>query len=343
MKKFLLVISFTLGLPILLLLAIYLYTDPFCTLKKFNLSHVDQTNREYLSTELFLKNKDKYHYDSFIFGSSRGTGINTYTWKMYLPNESQQYLFQAWSETLTGIELKIEYLQKNNISIRNALVLIDIPGTFVENQLPHESLTLKHYLFTEQPRWVYNGIHFCNFIQKSSLWIDAVKETINHESHPFTSDTITNDNYVYNRIHYTSLPKQDSMKSTSNKVRQNFFVKITNKSIDDIQMSPKLINDDFVCQLRNIKSIFDENNTNYQILITPGYCYTSQYINSADLIMLKDIFGDDRVHDYSTPNDLNMDYNNFIDPSHFDLHTGFIMLQEIYTDTIIVQKYLHAL
>lgn len=343
MKKFLLVISFTLELPILLLLAIYLYTDPFCTLKKFDLSHVDQTNREYLSTELFLRNKDKYHYDSFIFGSSRGTGINTYTWKMYLPNESQQYLFQAWSETLTGIELKIEYLQKNNIPMRNALVLIDIPGTFVENQLPYESLTLKHYLFTGQPRWVYNGIHFFNFIQKASLWIESMDETINHMPHPITSDSITNDTYIDNINHYASLPQQDSMMTTTSKVRQNLFAWIADKSIDDVQMSPPLINNDFLSQLHNIKCIFDENNTNYQIIITPGYCYNTQYINTADLVILQNIFGEDRVHDYSAPNDLNMDYNNFMDPGHFDLHTGFIMLQEIYTDTIIVQKYLHAL
>ena len=330
---------FTLGLPILLLLAIYLYTDPFCTIRDFDLSHVDETNREYQSMELFLRNKDKYHYDSFVFASSRGTGINTYTWKMYLPDEAQQYLFQAWSETLTGVELKLKYLHENGIPIRNALVIIDIPGTFVENQLPHESLTLKHYLFTGLPKWVYNGIHFCNFIQKSSLWLEAIKDRIRHVSHPFTSDTITNDTHINNKDNYAFLPLQDSMMSTTNEVRQNFFARIANRSIDDIQMSPKLINDEFAYQLRNIKSIFDEHNTNYQIIIAPGYCYTTQYINTADLTILEDVFGKQMVHDYSAPNDLNMDYNNFVDPGHFDLHMGFIMLQEIYTDTIIAQKF----
>ena len=343
MKKFLLVISFTMGLPILLLLIIYLYTDPFCTIRDFDLSHTDETNREYQSMELFLRNKDKYHYDSFVFASSRGTSINTYTWKMYLPHEAQQYLFQAWSESLTGIELKLKYLDENDIPIRNALVLIDIPGTFVENQLPHESLTLKHYLLTGQPRWVYNGIHFFNFIQKASLWVESINETIKHMPHPFTSDSITNDTHIDNINHYASLPLQDSMMSTTNEVRQNFYARITNKSIDDIQMSPKLINDEFAYQLRNIKFIFDEHNTNYQIIIAPGYCYTTQYINTADLAILQDIFGKEMVHDYSAPNDLNMDYNNFVDPGHFDLHTGFIMLQEIYTDTIIAQKYSYAL
>ena len=50
------------------------------------------------------------------------------------------------------------------------------------------------------------------------------------------------------------------------------------------------------------------------------------------LEILYDIFGSNRVHDYSAPNKLNMDYNNFSDPSHFDLHTGYIMLEEIYGD-----------
>lgn len=85
MKKFLLVISLTLGLPILLLMAVYVWTDPFCSLRDFDINNVDATNREYLSTELFLRNKDNYTYDSFVFASSRGGGINTYTWKMYLP------------------------------------------------------------------------------------------------------------------------------------------------------------------------------------------------------------------------------------------------------------------
>ena len=334
---------FTLGLPILLLFAIYLYTDPFCTIRDFDLSNVDDTNREYQSMELFLRNKDKYAYDSFVFASSRGSSINTYTWKMYLPDEAQPYLFQSWSETLTGIELKIQYLYENNIPIRNALVLIDIPGTFVENQLSHESLTLKHYLFTGQPRWMYNGIHFCNYIQKASLWVESIKKSIGQVSYPLMSDTITNDTYAKNKLDYMFLPEQDSMKSTTNEVRQNFSLRIANKSIDDAQMSPRLINSKFISQLRNIKYIFEQNKTNYQIIIAPGFCYTTQYINSEDLILLKDIFGENRVHDYSIPNELNMDYNNFIDPGHFDLHTGFIMLQEIYTDTIVVQKYPYAL
>ena len=67
MKKFLLILSLVLVSPIILLFGLYLYTDPFRTLHSFNPNDIDATNREYLSTELFLQNKDKYSYNSFVF------------------------------------------------------------------------------------------------------------------------------------------------------------------------------------------------------------------------------------------------------------------------------------
>ena len=338
MKKFILVIVLTLGIPVLLIWCLFLCTDPFRTLYDFNINDVDATNREYLTTELFLRNYGNYSYDSFVFASSRGGGINTYTWKTYLGEEVSPYLFQAWSETITGVQLKMHYLHENRIPIRNTLLLIDIPGTFVEKQLPLESLSLKHYLFTGMPRCIYNGIQFFNFVQSPTLWFKSIKKTVDCQQYCFSFDTITNDFDAKNYLHYATLPQQDSLKYCSDMTRQTFFAQIANKSVEDAQMSSPLINAKFKEQLCDIKSIFDLNCTDYHILITPGFCYTSEYINCQDLEILYDIFGSNRVHDYSAPNKLNMDYNNFSDPSHFDLHTGFIMLKEIYGDTGNVKK-----
>lgn len=332
MKKFVIVITLTLGVPILIILCLFLCTDPFRTLHEFDINDVDATNREYLSTELFLRNYTNYSYDSFVFASSRGGGINTYTWKTYIGEDTQPYLFQSWSETLTGVQLKINYLHENKIPIRNALLLIDIPGTFSKKQLPYESLSLKHYKFTDMPKWVYNCVHLFNFIQSPTLWIQSVKKTLRHQQYCFSSDTITNDYKVENYLYFATIPPQDSLKYCSDMTRQTFLAKITNKSVEDAQMSSPLINAKFKEQLRDIKSIFDLNCTDYHILITPRFCYTSEYINCQDLEILYDIFGSNRVHDYSAPNELNMDYNNFSDPAHFDLHTGFIILKEIYGD-----------
>ena len=94
-------------------------------------------------------------------------------------------------------------------------------------------------------------------------------------------------------------------------------------------MSSVLIDDSFKSRLRHIKQMFDENKTDYHIIITPAYCYTSTYINDEDLRVLETIFGKDRVHDF-TRHYITRDYNYFSDPNHFGLRAGYIMLEEIY-------------
>ena len=333
MKKFLLLLSIVLVCPIILLLGLFLYTDPFRTLHSFNPNDIDATNREYLSTELFLQNKDKYPYNSFVFSSSKGCGINTYTWKMLMNDTTAQpFLFQAWSESLTGIELKIQYLTQNNIPIDNALILLDIPGSFAKRQLPIEALSMKHYMFTKQPKWIYNALLFYNYCQKPSHWIDSLKDKLTKRQLSLCSDSITNDWVANNHLTYAELPPMDSLKECSNMTRKTFFEKIKNKSDKDVTMSPQLLNDKFKEQLKHIKQMLDDNKTNYHIIITPAYCYTSEYINDQDLYELESIFGKDRIHNF-TQHYITQDYNYFTDPGHFGLRAGYIMLEEIYQST----------
>ena len=75
MGRFLKRILLLLLVPVLLLAAVYFVTDPYKTLRPFSLTNFDSTNRDYLSSELFLLNADEQRYDSYIFGSSRGCGI----------------------------------------------------------------------------------------------------------------------------------------------------------------------------------------------------------------------------------------------------------------------------
>lgn len=330
MKKFLLILSLVLVSPIILLFGLYLYTDPFRTLHSFNPNDIDATNREYLSTELFLQNKDKYSYNSFVFSSSRGCGINTYTWKMFMNDTTAQpFLFQAWSESLTGIELKIQYLTQNNIPIDHALILLDIPSSFSPKQLPIEALSIKHHMFTQQPKWIYNALLFYNYCQKPSHWVDSFKNKLAKKQVLLSSDSITNDWKIDNYLTYSELPPMDSLKECSDMTRRTFFEKIKNKSVDDIEMSPILLNEAFNNQLESIKTLLNQNSTDYHIIITPAYCYTSTYINDDDLHELETIFGKDRVHDF-TRHYITQDYNYFTDPNHFGLRAGYIMLSEIY-------------
>lgn len=329
MKKFIITILSFIAIPLLLLVGIYMWTDPFRCIHPFDPDDIDATNREYLSTELFLRNEPTYHYNSFIFASSRGGGMNTYQWKRYLPEGAQPFLFQAWGENLTGIEMKMDHLYKHQVSIDNALILFDIPNTFGSKQLSKDALGIKHYVFTGQSKFGYNAIQFFNFIQKPSFWVSSIKKKVQGVRIPCESDTITNDWVRANRYNYTELPPQDSLRQCSEMTRRTFFAQIAHSG-EVVEVSDPVIDERFERQLRHIRAILEANETDYHIIITPAPCYTNPAVNLCDLEMLQDIFGTERVHNYSGKNEFTEDYNNFSDPNHFGLRVGFQIIEEIY-------------
>lgn len=330
MKKFIITISLSIVIPLLLLAGIYIWTDPFRCIRKFDMYDIDAVNREYLSTELFLRNNPTYHYNSFIFASSRGMALNTYQWKQYLPEGAHPFLFQAWSETITGIELKIEYLTKHNIPIDNALILLDIPGSFDKNQLSNGAMTMKHYIFFEESKVLYNIKQYFNFLQSPSLWVRYVIKTLRNDKEKFFSDTISNDFDASNYLMYMESPPQDSLKNCSELTRRSFIEKVERIYVKEVVVSEPLISPQMEQKLIHIHALLDEKRADYHVIITPAYCYTNISLNPKDLEVLNHIFGEGRIHDYTGENKWTSDYNNFLDPNHFGKYVGYQIIEDIY-------------
>ena len=332
MKRFLKCVGLFVGIPLLLLLGLYVWTDPFKCIHPFDVHDVDNTNREYLSTELFLRNEKSQQYNSFIFSSSRGCGMNAYRWKTYLPADAHPFIFQAWSETLTGIEMKMSYLDEHQVPLGHVLVMLDIPGAFKQEQLSHEAMTLKHFIFTGKSRVSYNAIQYFNFIQKPSLWVSSVRKRVKGSKTACHSDTITNDWNKRNKQSFAEIPEQDSLKDCSEISRQTFFSKIEHRRNEGVVVSEPLISRSFEDQLCHIKAILARNKSDYYVILTPAYCYTNEAVHPNDLEKLKTIFGEERVYDFTGKNEMTDDYNNFTDPNHFGQRVGWMILETIYGD-----------
>lgn len=331
MKKFLTIVGLFFGIPLLLLLGFYLWTDPFRTLHAFDINDVNTVNREYVSTELYLRNKDTYHYNAFVFGSSQASGLNTYTWKMYLPEGTSTFLFQGWSENITGVQQKLKWLDANGAKIEHALILIDMPGFFTPDQVAYDALSMKHYSLSDESALRYHAREYYNFIQNPSSWIDYTKQKISGYKEILPADSITNDWFAGNANDYESIPKQDSLSQCTEQTRRNFFLMNTNVSEEDVKMAPAVISDRFKQTLESIRAVLEKQHTDYYIIVTPIYRYTNPYMNPDDLRILQEVFGEDRVYDFSTKIEYTSDYNDFFDPIHFGTRLGWYMLREIYT------------
>ena len=317
--------------PLLILIAVYLLTDPYKTLKPFSLTYFSNTNRDYLSSELFVYNYSEQQYNSYIFGSSRGCGINTYHWLVFLPDGAHQYLFQAWSETITGIDQKLTYINDHHYPIDNALVLIDIPGSFSNPQLPHQAISIKDPRFSKQPKWLYQVILFYDFIQKPSEWWFAIRNKLNHKLPEVGFDPISNDWVANNKEKDISCPpKKDSLNNLSRKAKAAFLQDYVNNPTISLPESVSIINEHVLGVMNHIKSIFEGNDTEFKIIVTPGYGYKYPAISDSDLRLLQTTFGEDNVYDFSGRMDITLDPNNFSDPNHFGQNIGWQILEEVY-------------
>ena len=331
MGRFLKRFAIFLLVPVLLLAVLYIVTDPYKTLRPFSLTYFDTTNRDYLSSELYVHNSEEQEYDSFIFGSSRGCGINTYHWLKYLPTGSKQFLFQAWSETITGIDQKISYIDEHQGKLKNAIVLIDIPGTFSRNQLSTRALSIKDPRFSHQPRWIHQVILFFDFIQKPSQWIRAIKERMNPRQTAIGFDVDSNDWLKNNRhLDLSVPPKKDSLGNLNSIAKAVFLKDYVNNPDAVIPASKPLIDDSMRRVLEHIREVFVHQNTDYRIVITPGYCFKYPPISFEDLAILQSVFGEENVFDFSGRQDITSDYNGFSDANHFGMYIGWRMIEEIY-------------
>ncbi len=330
MKRFLALILLFLGIPVLLILGVYMITDPYKTHKDFSLTYFDDINRDYLSTELWIMNYPKQQYDSYIFGSSRGCGINTYHWLKYLPKGSNQFLFQGWGETITGMEQKISYIDSKGLPLRNVIILIDYPDSFKDVQKPTDAVCIKHPLFSGQSNFLHESILFWGFAQKPSQWINAISIWWNNEPPVIGFDTVSNDWCSDNKFRDLSVPpEKDSLRDCS-VISKNVFLKTNEEKTDeDLPICDPVIDEKFSNQIKHIREIFDNHDTDYKIVITPGYCYTDPKVNKKDLEILNDVFGKGNVFDFSGKNYMTSDYNNYSDSKHFGLWVGWHIIEEI--------------
>ena len=92
----------------------------------------------------------------------------------------------------------------------------------------------------------------------------------------------------------------------------------------------RLIGKELQDVLESIKLLFEKHNTEYYIIISPNFCYRYPKINKEDFELLCEIFGCDRVYDYSGYNEYTSDVNNYSDIKHFGKFVGWNIMKDIY-------------
>lgn len=320
-------------IPFFVVAILYFIADPFMVLYKHTDYNVDwriHKNLDFVSTEKYLTNSDSICYDSFIFGGSTALYVSPKSWKKYLSKENQVYAFIASGEHISGIWSKIVYLNAKGKPLKNALIILDTEASFDEftNDNP---LFMKHYEVYPSSKLNFHYLYFIQFINIRFLraWVPYKLTNTFHDymggylvTEKSYHEPITNE---YHNVEILEELKKDSLGYYAR--RQDIFP--TDRGDKANYRTPKL-NDDYLKMCKEMKSIFEEQKTDYRIIVGPNYKYES--LNALDMRGIKDIFGQDNVFDFTGVNKFTKDKSNFYDKVHFKKYVGNQLLEVVYAE-----------
>ena len=281
MKKFVLRTLIAV-LPILLFIALYAFVDPFHIVSPITRdangrdSVMVGNNAGFASVETYLLYDNKYHYDSFILGSSMSQNFKASYWKPYLDSTASILHFDASSETLSGIINKMRFLNKHSTTIKNALIVIETE-MLGRQPVDDDILFIQHPATSGERNWFkFHLLHLNAFRDITQVKYALFPERYKAEMHQKKMIT----NIAPNRIAH---------------LNEMFYGEIDSVILPSAAQYS--IDEQVELQLKQIKSILDSNNTNYIIIIPP--CNNRPQLSDQDLWVMKSIFGEDKVHNFS--------------------------------------------
>jgi hypothetical protein len=315
--------------PVMMLFVLYLITDPFKTLRTYSgFSNYRVTpNTEYISFETFRYHNPEEHYNSFVFGSSRTKAFKTASWKKYLDSTAKPFIFNASAESLNGIYQKINFLNRNHYPIRNALIILCPDYLFYDAEHKEGYLFIKNPALNGESKLKYQFQFFKAFLNPVFL-SSYIPYLITKQYRPYMHGYIENRTVLIDSITNEIVFKEaeDELKSKPQKYyaeRKELFYERNGETRDSVSH----INKENEAILLEIRTILEQNHTNYKVVISP--LYDEIKFNIKDQQMLEEIFGV-HLYDFSGKNAFSESKFNFYESSHYRPDVGDKILEEIY-------------
>lgn len=320
--------------PFVVLLVLYLLLDPFKVVWSYesyyptNVAGGVSLNPGYVATQNFRQRVAKEHYDSFILGNSRSIYYPISAWQEMIGSGSHCYHFDAASESLLGIWQKLRFIEQSGCEIRHILWVADA-DLLAKTDCDHWHLCEAAPALTNYRNTLYfNWYNLKAFINPKFLtaYIDY---QCCHQLRPYmlSENLLTEDMFCYdavgNECDFQPLEQMIAEGRYYTPERMKVF---EGRQFPD-SVSPCVIGSDQQVLLDSIASLLLRRNTNVQIVISP--LFDQIRLNPQDVNALTERFGEERVHDFSGPNEWNSDYKNYYEASHYRRPVAIDVLRKI--------------
>lgn len=339
MKKFFLNILLFI-LPFMILFLPYVVRDPFQVIYHYDDYYANNgkgyyinTNRSFVSTQMYIQNKDRYNYDSFIFGSSRSGYFMVEDWKNYLQDTASCFHFDGYGESLYNTHKKLKYINGKS-PIRNAIFCVERDFFYQDKQ---ES----GHLWVLPPSLVDDN--FANF------HMAFIRAYLNPKFlHAYLDYLITGElkSYMFDNSIFekplSGYKLQSNECNGDNRMVQKFSDEFYGDRLSTFPKQPDTLTYGFPVikesqkqMLYEIHDILVRNNTQYKIILNP--IYDQIMFAPEDKEFLLQLFGDN-VIDFSGKNRITDDYHYYSDPSHFNEYIASEIMRITYESNPLKQQ-----
>jgi len=322
---------FLLCLPFLLLVVLYAQKDPFLVLRKYkDYDHSSICLNEgavgWYKYKLF---RDKAHYDSFIMGTSCTMAYRCEDWNKHI--HARPYRFFSNSEGLADLYLKLSALDKQpHQPIKNLLLVLE-NGLLTKDYMQTDAMHIMPPEISKVNKVTYQMAFLQNFFNPLFLAPYLKYEFTHRYEHSMKgvvnqygiSHTGYNNNAIY--------PNEYKIRKLKESYWKDSYWKELEAQGKHPKEFPRAIFHSQISYLNKIKAICNKHHTNIKIVFGP---YPEKcYINRQDIAMLKQIFGNDNVFDFSHPvNSHLFDKHNFYDKAHYRITVGKKIIDTIYAN-----------
>ena len=316
------------SLPCLLGILIYAWSDPFKVVWNYDryVSDVIIIDRGFESTKVYLDNRQKYSYDSFIFGSSRSCAYTCSEWSRYLGDDCLPFSFGAWNESITGIARRIRLIDSLGGKIKNALLIIDSDHTFQS-----KDFHLDHYKISGSSLLEFHSDYLLEYLSPKHPWLvpASVDYRIFHKQRPYMKrfmvmtgrdlDPVTNDWFPYSEKEIMA----DSIAYYKDSM-DDFFERPEKEQEAELQITSA-----YEKNIKAIAEIFNKDHTQVKVVVSP--LYDQIKLNERDYETLGHYFGEENIYDFSGKNIITQNmYNYKADVIHYRKRTANRIFRIIY-------------
>lgn len=332
MKKYLLKALFF-CLPFFLIILFFIYLDMFKVLRDYDDYYDDNPitlNRAVVCTKTYNKYRKDKGFDSFIFGNSRSQAFKCEKWSEYLGASAVPFHFDGHSEGIYGIARKLQYIDEMGERINNALLIVDREllnlthnregYLYINHPSVSKESVMKFYMefFKAQLDLKFNIAYFDYLLfgkYRDYMQYYIRRSKYRDFSNPINCDLFYGyDKHIESDYHgyYNELISKGIFYERPGK--PNIILKVTDQEI--------------AC-LKQIKEVFLKHGTKYKVLVSP--LYDQIPLEKEQLALLRDIFGEANVFDFSGKNEFTDSIYNFYEASHYRPQVAEKIMEIIYT------------